>query len=220
MNRHAVRPGSAGIVARFVVCVVDSWWLALWCRVLWWTVFAGSWLFDELVCGERQEEQLRYLILMSTDVDDDGASCDAASTRTVHSQSSVGSRIWTCRRSASDQQSRDSSSSERHSESHLRERPMELTGREEDFQQLSKKREAIFSGVIKESEMILGWAAEQPTEITTTAIDLEFLPTRTRTEECKTGVCAAADAHSWLSQVMKQITLSPTRGRMRATKYI
>ena len=84
----------------------------LWCRVLWWTLFAGSWLFDELVCGERQEEHLRYLILMSIDVDDDGASCDAASTRTVHSQSSVGSRIWTCRRSASGQQSRDSSSSE------------------------------------------------------------------------------------------------------------
>ena len=172
-------------------------------------------MFDELECGERQE-QLRYLILMSIDVDDDGASWDAASTRTVHSQSSVGSRIWTCRRSASDQQSRDSSSSEGYSESHLRERPKELTGREEDFQQLSKKTEAFFAGVIKESEMILEWAAEQPTEITTAAIDLEFLPTRTRTEVCKT----AAGAHSWLSQVMKQITLSPTRGRMRATKYI
>ena len=45
-------------------------------------------------------------------------------------------------------------------------RPKEFTGREEDFQQL-----------IKESEMMLEWAAEQPTEITTTAIDLEFLPT-------------------------------------------
>ena len=37
----------------------------------------------------------------------------------------------------------------------------------------SKKAEAFFAGVIKE------WAAEQPTEITTTAIDLEFLPTDT-----------------------------------------
>ena len=32
-------------------------------------------------------------------------------------------------------------------------------------------------GAIKESEMMLECAAEQPTEITTTAIDLEFLPT-------------------------------------------
>ena len=29
MRRYAVRPGSAGIVARFVVCVVDSWRWAL-----------------------------------------------------------------------------------------------------------------------------------------------------------------------------------------------
>ena len=45
--------------------------------------------------------------------------------------------------------------------------------------QWSKKTEAFFAGVIKESEMMLEWAAEQPTEITTTAIDLEFLPTDT-----------------------------------------
>ena len=61
--------------------------------------------------------------------------------------------------------------------------PKELTGREEYFQQWSKKTEAFFAGVIKESEMMLEWAAEhiaeitQPTEITTTAIDLEFVPT-------------------------------------------
>ena len=58
-------------------------------------------------------------------------------------------------------------------------RPKEFTGREEDFQQWSKKTEAFFAGVIKESEMMLEWAAEQPTEITTTAIDLEFWPTDT-----------------------------------------
>ena len=58
-------------------------------------------------------------------------------------------------------------------------RPKEFTGSEEDFQQWSKKTEAFFAGVIKESEMMLEWAAEQPTEITTTAIDLEFLPTDT-----------------------------------------
>ena len=56
-------------------------------------------------------------------------------------------------------------------------RPKEFTRCEEDFQQWSKKTEAFFAGVIKESEMMLKWAAEQPTEITTTAIDLEFLPT-------------------------------------------
>ena len=56
-------------------------------------------------------------------------------------------------------------------------RPTEFTGREEDFQEWSKKTEAFFAGVIKKSEMMLEWAPEQPTEITTTAIDLEFLPT-------------------------------------------
>ena len=56
-------------------------------------------------------------------------------------------------------------------------RPKEFTGREEDFQKWSKKTEAFFAGVIKEFEMMLECAAEQPTEITTTAIDLEFLPT-------------------------------------------
>ena len=41
-------------------------------------------------------------------------------------------------------------------------RPKEFTGREEDFQQCSKKTEAFFAGVIKESEMMLEWAADQP----------------------------------------------------------
>ena len=45
--------------------------------------------------------------------------------------------------------------------------------------QWSRKTEAFFAGVIKESEMMLEWAAEQPTETTTTAIDLEFLSTDT-----------------------------------------
>ena len=43
-------------------------------------------------------------------------------------------------------------------------RPKEFTGREEDFQQWSKKTEAFFAGVMKESEMMLEWAAELPTE--------------------------------------------------------
>ena len=57
-------------------------------------------------------------------------------------------------------------------------RPKEFSGREEDFQQWSKT-EAFFAGVSKESEEMLEWAAEQPTEITTTTIDHEFLPTDT-----------------------------------------
>ena len=70
-------------------------------------------------------------------------------------------------------------------------RPKEFSGGEEDFQQWSKKTEAFFSGVIKESEMNLEWAAEQTVEITTTAI--------CRVKKCgqrsaKPGVCAA-DAH-------------------------
>ena len=61
-------------------------------------------------------------------------------------------------------------------------RPKEFPGKEEDFQQWSKKTEAFFAGVIKESEMMLEWAAEQATEITTPAIDLEFLPTDTNVD--------------------------------------
>ena len=56
-------------------------------------------------------------------------------------------------------------------------RPMEFSG-EENVKQWSKKTEASFAGVIiKESEMMLEWAAEQTTEITTELIDREFLPT-------------------------------------------
>ena len=77
-------------------------------------------------------------------------------------------------------------------------RPKEFSGSVEDFQQWSKKTEAFFAGVIKESEMILEWAAEQATEITTTAIDLEFLPTDTNVDKrsVKPGICVAADAYS------------------------
>ena len=69
-------------------------------------------------------------------------------------------------------------------------RPKELTGGEEDFQQWSKKTEASFAGVIKESEMMLEVAAEQPTENTTTATDAN------EDRSAKPGVRAAADAHS------------------------
>ena len=61
-------------------------------------------------------------------------------------------------------------------------RPKEFSGKEEDFQQWSKKTEAFFAGVIKESEMMLEWAAEQTTEITTELINREFLLTATNQE--------------------------------------
>ena len=59
-------------------------------------------------------------------------------------------------------------------------RTKEFTGKEEHVQQWSKKTDSFFAGVTKESQMMLDWSAEQATEITTTDIDLEFLPTDTR----------------------------------------
>ena len=55
--------------------------------------------------------------------------------------------------------------------------PKTFSGKEEDFQQWARQTEAFFAEVIKESEVMLEWASDQPMEITTTAIDLEFLPT-------------------------------------------
>ena len=49
-------------------------------------------------------------------------------------------------------------------------RPKEFSGKEEDFQQWSKT-EAFVAGVIKESEMMLEWAAEQTTEIASELIN-------------------------------------------------
>ena len=96
-------------------------------------------------------------------------------------------------------------------------RPQEFTGREEDFQQWSKKMEAFFAGVIKESEM-MEWATEQPTEITTTALDLEFLPTDTNVDRGMQNLdlcCSRCTQRSWLSRITKRMTLSPTHGRIR-----
>ena len=77
-------------------------------------------------------------------------------------------------------------------------RPKEFSSQEEDFQQWSKKTEAFFAGVIKEPEMMLEWSAEQATEITTTANDLEFhaVCDDCGTRSLQVGVRAAADAHS------------------------
>ena len=58
-------------------------------------------------------------------------------------------------------------------------RPKEFICREEDFQQWSKKTRAFFAGVTKKSEIMLEWVTKQLTEIMTTAIDLEYLPTET-----------------------------------------
>ena len=44
-------------------------------------------------------------------------------------------------------------------------RPREFCSKDEDLQQLFKKTEAFFTGVTKESDMLLEWAAEQETEI-------------------------------------------------------
>ena len=60
--------------------------------------------------------------------------------------------------------------------------PKEFSGKEKDFQQWSKETKAFFAGVVKESEMMLWWAAEQKTEISTEFIDREFLPIVTNQE--------------------------------------
>ena len=77
-------------------------------------------------------------------------------------------------------------------------RPKEFSGKEEDFQQWSKKTEAFFAGMIKESEVMLEWAAEQTTEITTELINREFLPTATNQEPGVQNLefCVVADAYS------------------------
>ena len=97
-------------------------------------------------------------------------------------------------------------------------RPKEFTGCEEDFQQWSKKTEAFFAGVIKESETTLEWAAEQTTESRqSSSIVNSCLPRRTRSKECKTwsSCCSRCTQHSWLSRVMRRMALSPTRGKNR-----
>ena len=56
----------------------------LWCRVLWCTLFAGTWLLVDLACCETQVQRVQYFNLRRSDVDDDGASCDLTSTRPIH----------------------------------------------------------------------------------------------------------------------------------------
>ena len=96
-------------------------------------------------------------------------------------------------------------------------RPKEFSGRQEDFQQWSKKTEAFFAGGIKESEMMLEWAAVQTIEISTAAISNSCRVKRMWTKGCKTWslCCSRCIQRSWLSRVLKRMTLSPTRGRTR-----
>ena len=69
--------------------------------------------------------------------------------RVIHAESSSCRRIWTRRCSASDQQSRDSSSSERHSESHRCEGPWSSEG--------ILWQRGGFSTVVEEDVGILRW---------------------------------------------------------------
>ena len=75
-------------------------------------------------------------------------------------------------------------------------RPKESTGREEDFQLWSKKTEAFFAGVIKESEMMLELAVELATEITSNRSRVLADGIECGQRSAKLGVCAAADAYS------------------------
>ena len=96
-------------------------------------------------------------------------------------------------------------------------RPKQFSGKEEAVQQWSKKTEAFFAGVIKVSEMMLEWAAEQTAEITTELINLNSCRLRrTRSEEYKTWslCCSRCTRRWWPSRVARQTTLSPTRGRI------
>ena len=60
--------------------------------------------------------------------------------------------------------------------------PKECSGKEEDSQQLSKKTETLFTGVVQGSEMMLEWTAEQAAEITAELIVPKFLPSSTNQE--------------------------------------
>ena len=92
-------------------------------------------------------------------------------------------------------------------------RPKEFSGKEKDSQEWSKKTEAFFAGVIKESEMMLEWSAEQAGAITTGLVDLEFLSTSTNQERGVQNLeFVLQQMHSFPARVMMQMTFSPTRG--------
>ena len=96
-------------------------------------------------------------------------------------------------------------------------RPKEFSGKEENFQQWSKKTEAFFAAVIKESEVMLEWAAEQTTEITTELVNREFLPTATNQERGVQNLeLVLQQMHTTLMALTSceaGVALLPTRGR-------
>ena len=90
----------------------------------------------------------------------------------------------------------------------------EFSGKEEDSQQWSKKTEAFSAGVIKEFGMMVDWSAEQATEITTTAIDPEFLPTVTNVER---GVQNLESVLQQMRTALKALTSYEVNDMMWAT---
>ena len=95
-------------------------------------------------------------------------------------------------------------------------RPKVFSGKEEDFQPWAKKMEAFFAEKIKESAMMLEWAADQTTEITTELINREFLPTTTNQERGVQNlefILQQIYTIFWTSRVAKQTTWLTTRGR-------
>ena len=159
---------------------------------------------------------MQYFDLRRSDVDDDGASCHSIATELKWQQNL--DLLMQCEQSTILRQLKFGRILRVIDVKGLG-RPKEFTGREKDFQQWSKKtEEAFFAGVIKESEMMLEWAAEQPTEITTTAIDLEFLPTDTNEDRgLQNLMLVLQQVHTALMAftVMRRTTLLPTRGRIR-----
>ena len=92
-----------------------------------------------------------------------------------------------------------------------------FTGKEEDVQQWSKKTEAFFAGVVKESEIILERSTQQV--ITMVRAESEFTPP---TPNVYGGVVypefvlQQTHTHNTCgSRAMRPMTLSPSRGRTR-----
>ena len=120
---------------------------------LWPGSLLGPRLRAGLACGETQEEHLRNLILRRGDVDDHGASGHPTSARGIQSlraqaapESGLAVAVRAINNLATAQVRKDTPS--------LIDvkgvgRPKEFTGREEDFQQWSKKTEAFFAVVIQ-----------------------------------------------------------------------
>ena len=183
VRRYAVRPRSAGIVARFVV--------------VWWTAGGGrsavvSRSLVDLVCWTTAACRSRRAVKRRRSTC--GTSFSGAMSMTMEQVvTQLQKELFPLRAQAAAESGLADAvrAINNLATAHVRKdtlslidvkglgRLKEFTARGEDFQQWSKNTEAFFAGVIKESEMMLEWAAEQTTEITTTAIDLEFLPTDT-----------------------------------------